>query len=493
MVNFFFYCIALFGIFFNLCATDVWVIDSQKDWQEQVKNKENLEFKNGFADPTAKHAVFTSKMKVFKKKVLVDEIILEQSPVWQNWKPISNVGPSNLQNAPVALSVGPGNYWLFGRYGGHKRMKGFNAEVAKLAGYDIPLMTTPFPNQFNAPGGLEPSKGGYHAWQSRDMVNWVHHGPVTENFSRWVTTAEYVDGKFYIYYDYPNDQDPHLYVDDNLFDGKPGKNMGLAFKDPSDGSDCAFIRDEEGKFHVIYEDWSPIKASARSWDSPIAGHAVSNDGLGDFTILSPVIDKRTNPTGKFAEYNHLHWTEHPDFKSNIARYEIHTPAQEAFGDWASIKVGDQFYLFGDYDPVGTHKMSTCWFTSDSLYKEFTWCDHIGEGHPDPDIFFANDKFYLITQQKTDFASPGPWVETVKVRVGVDIDSDNKIDKWTDWQEVKETYDYKSGFVKHITKTSAKLDLSSLPAGYGFQFEIEMIDTTTNKSKPIIDNVTLNFK
>ena len=43
------------------------------------------------------------------------------------------------------------------------------------------------------------------------MENWVHHGPITEGFSRWMTTAEYVDGKFYFSYDYPTpnvDEDP---------------------------------------------------------------------------------------------------------------------------------------------------------------------------------------------------------------------------------------------------------------------------------------------
>lgn len=32
---------------------------------------------------------------------------------------------------------------------------------------------------------------------------------------------------------------------------------------------------------------------------------------------------------------------------------------------------------------------------------------------------------------TDYVSPGPWVETVEARVGVDTDNDEKIDKWTD--------------------------------------------------------------
>ena len=477
---------------FVLNAQNKWIVDTQEEWQKETLKKENLEFKKGFADPSAKEATFISKIKKFAKKTSASSIVFDQSPIWQNWNPVKNVGPSNLADAPVTLSLGPNNYWMFGRYGG-KPKKSFKAEDAKLEGFDVPLKTTPFPNQFNAPGGLGKSLGGYHAWQSKDMVNWVHHGPITEKFSRWMTTAEYVDGKFYFYYDYPNDQDPHLYIDDNPFDGKPGKDMGLAFKDPSDGSDCAFIRDENGKFHVIYEDWSPISANKRSWDSPLAGHAVSDDGIKDFKILGPAVDNRTKPTGEFATYKHPHWLQHPDFKSNIAKYEIHSPEQEAYGDWAAINIGGRYYIFGDYDPVGGHKMSTCWFTSDDINKKFEWCGNIGEGHPDPDITFANGQFYLITQPKTDFVSPGPWVEKVEVKVGVDTTNDGKIDKWTEWQHVTESYDYKKGLAKHVEKKAASLDLSTLPAGFAFQFEFKMTDTTENKSKPIMDKVTLNFK
>ena len=44
-------------------AQDSWVIDSQKEWQEQSLKQENLEFKKGFADPTAKESTYTSKLK----------------------------------------------------------------------------------------------------------------------------------------------------------------------------------------------------------------------------------------------------------------------------------------------------------------------------------------------------------------------------------------------------------------------------------------------
>ena len=489
--------------------TQSWVIDTQEDWQQHTAAQTNLEVKDGLANPTARDSTFRSKLKTFDRKRSAQSIMFEQSPIWQNWTEVPNVGPPNLRDAPVVLCLGRNNYWMFGRYSGigaPKKKRGkkpapkkpvpvteaFAPQPAKLKGFDVPLMTTPDPHQFNAPGGLKKGKGGYHAWQSRDMVNWVHHGAVTEGFSRWVTSAEYVDGKFYIYYDYPNDQDPHVYVDEDLTDGVPGKNMGIAVKDPSHGSDSGVIRDEDGRFHVIFEDWSPISANKRSWDSPLAGHAVSANGVSDFKIVKPAVDNRTKPTGKFATYKHPHWLQHPDWKSNIAKYEIHEPEQEAFGDWAAIRVGGQYYLFGDYDPVGGHQMAVGWFTSSSLDKKFTWCDKIGKGHPDPDIGFAEGKFYLITQFRQDFVSPGPWVEEVQARVGVDTNNDGKIDQWTKWQKVTETYDYKPGFAKLINKTDAAIDLSDLPDGFGFQFEFRMTDTTENKSKPMMDRVTLRF-
>lgn len=68
-------------------------------------------------------------------------------------------------------------------FGLHGRIKGTDTHQpreVKVEGFDVPLMTTADPLQFDAPGGLKKSLGGYHAWQSRDMVRWVHHGPVTE-------------------------------------------------------------------------------------------------------------------------------------------------------------------------------------------------------------------------------------------------------------------------------------------------------------------------
>ena len=478
-----------------------WRLDSTADWQAACSKSAKLTFDNGMATPTGSTSHYASIVHPFDSERSLKTITFEQSPVWQNWDPIENVGPSNLQDAPVLLVRGPADYWIFGRYGGPARKrrdkkvveeKDFRPEKAVLEGFEMPLMTTPFPNQFNAPGGLKKGRGGYHAWQSRDMVHWVHHGPVTEAVSRWVTTAEQVDGKTYIYYDYPNDQDPHLYIDDDLTDGQPGQNMGLALKDPSHGSDCAFIRDLQGNFHVIYEDWSPINARQHSWDSPLAGHAISADGTGNFEILSPAVDHRTTPTGATATYLHPHWMQHPDWTSNRAEYHVHAPEQDAFGDWSAICIGGQYYLFCDYHPAG-QKIRVAWFTSPDINQPFAFCDEIGMGHPDPDIAFAEGQFYLVTQMKTDYVSPGPWVDEVTARVGVDRDKDGKPDVWTDWQRVSESYDYITGFSKQIQRVPAALDLSALPACYGVCFEFRTKDATANKSKPIMHSVTVSFE
>ncbi|MCG1035781.1 hypothetical protein [Polaribacter sargassicola] len=495
-------------------STD-WIIDSQQDWQINILEQSNLVIKDGKLEPTLKSANFKTIFKKFKKKKSIKNITFSQSSEWLNWQPVKNVGPSNLTDAPVAIQMGEGNYWMFGRYTKNKKQANFKAIDTIFSEFNMPLKTTPFKNQFDAPGGLKPSLGGYHAWQSKDMVNWVHHGPVSENFSKWVTTAEYVDGKLYLYYDFPNDQDPHLYIDDDLTDGVPGKNMGMVFNDVTHGSDCAVIRDLEGNFHLIVEDWSPINASTHAWDSPLAVHAVSKTGIGNFEVLNPPIDQRTKPTGKFSEYVHPHWhAEAPERfpakvatedvpqhrvkkgdKKAYATYQVHEPEQNAYGDWASISIGGQYYLFADFDPAGGHgrkDMSVAWFTSNDINKPFTFCGNIGQGHPDPDIMFAEGKFYLVTQMNTDYVSNGPWVETVEVRVGVDINNDGKINEWSDWHVVKEQYNSIKGFAKQIERIPATANFLGLPEGYAFQFEVKISDSNENKSKPIIDRIVLKF-
>lgn len=100
---------------------------------------------------------------------------------------------------------------------------------------------------------------------------------------------------------------------------------------------------------------------------------------------------------------------------------------------------------------------------------------------------------MITQTAHDYVSPGPWVEKVESRVGVDLNDNGKIDQWTDWKELKESYDYIRGFSKQIEKSPATLDLSGLPSGFGFQVEVRMTDTTSNRSKPLLQQLALSFE
>ena len=478
----------------SLLIAEEWKTETQDDWTANKAHAENIEFKDSLATPTAKSAIYKSILKSYPTKRSAESISIRQSTSWLNWNPIDHLGPKNLGDAPVALRLGDGNYWLFGRY--QKNKQEHTAKEATLEGFDTPLKTTQYPNQFDAPGGLKKPLGGYHAWQSKDMVNWVHHGSVSDSEGRWMTTAEQVGDKTYFYYDFPNDQDPHLIIDDNITDGVMGKKMGMAFKDPSHGSDSAIIRDLEGNVHLILENWDPINASKRSWDSPLASHAVSKDGINEFKLVEPAVDYRTEPTGTFAFFNHPHWVkEDPtNYKTKKAKYEIHEPEQEAYGDWAAISVGGQYYLFGDYDPVGAHgnaNMKTVWFTSSDINQPFKKCGTIGQGHPDPDIIFAENQFYIISQTN-DFVSPGPWVDGVEVRVGVDSNNDKKIDHWSEWTSIKETYTGIEGFAKQVATKPAKADLSSLPQGFGFQYEIKISDKTKNDVMPVLDSVLLNF-
>ena len=75
----------------------------------------------------------------------------------------------------------------------------------------------------------------------------------------------------------------------------------------------------------------------------------------------------------------------------------------------------------------------------------------------------------------------------------DSNNDGKINQWTDWTEVKETYDYIKGFSKQIKRVPAAMDLSKFPDGYAFQIELKIADSTDNKSKPIVESLELEFQ
>ncbi|MBK1877635.1 hypothetical protein [Pelagicoccus mobilis] len=427
-------------------SESTWTIDSQVEWHNAVQNSEQIELRGGEAKSTGFASKVSSVVKRYEESKQASSITFTQSDDWNNWREIEKVGVPGMEDAPVFVPVKDGEYYLLARYrpaslGKKNRVNGVDVSETRPK-----------------------SEQGYHAWLSSDMKSWEHLGPVSGYRERWVTTAEYVDGDFYIYYDNPNDEDPHLIIDSDIRDGKMGYDYGMVFADPSHGSDSAIIRDDkDGKFHLIYENWDPLNARTHAWDSPLAGHAVSPDGIHDFRILPPAVDHRTNPTGEIGEY--VHGTTKDTYQ-----YEIHTPEQNAYGDWTAIKIGEKYYLFCDFDPVG-EKIRVGRFVSDSLDREFEFVGELGEGHPDPTIGFAEGQFYLIRQRaETDFISSGPWVPGVEARVGVDTSNDGKVDKWTKWQSVAETYSRNPDYVRVVETAPARLDLSGLPAGYGFAFE-----------------------
>jgi hypothetical protein len=52
---------------------------------------------------------------------------------------------------------------------------------------------------------------------------------------------------------------------------------------------------------------------------------------------------------------------------------------------------------------------------------------------------------------------------------------------------------RSGRARTRTSADTTLDLTDLPAGYGFQFELRLTDSTKNPSKPILDKVRMSFQ
>lgn len=447
----------------NLSGCAVSQIDNdtstELSWVQQISGNDNISIEDNQISLVSNTGQFSAVVYQSDTKQSVNKVEISQLPVWNTWQAVPKVTPKDAINAPVFIPVGDGDYWLLAA---HRKNK----------------------------------KSGYHAWHTTDMKNWTHHGPVSNHDNRWVTSAEYVDGKFYIYFDKPNDEDPHLIIDDDLTDGKQGKVVGKIFEDPTHGSDMSIFRNDDGIFHLIYEDWSPLDPSKHQWDSPLAGHADSPDGIHGFEPHEnvPAIDVRTTPTGRVLPYkphpNQMEFGPDP----TPYTYNEHQGPQDAFGDYTMIKVGGQYYLFCDYDPAEKGKtMRVGRWRSDDVNKEFVWDGEVGENfHPDPSVGFAEGKFYLLVQRNNvDFISDGPWVDGVEVRAGIDTDNDGDIDQWTPYSRVKETYNSKDGFVRVVEKTPAYLDVSSLPAGYQLQLDFKL--SKQNGISPIINGVNVDIQ
>ena len=138
--------------------SESWQIKSQTEWEKNIQSSKGLIIKDDVVSPKEKAGHFKTKLKKFNGKKSLQSLTIHQSPVWQSWEEVPGVGPSNLKDAPVFLSKGPNDYWMFGRYSPPRPSQGkksgkFEPKYTKLEGFNIPLKTTPDENQFNAPGG----------------------------------------------------------------------------------------------------------------------------------------------------------------------------------------------------------------------------------------------------------------------------------------------------------------------------------------------------
>ncbi|MEY4243546.1 MAG: hypothetical protein RLZZ245_1131, partial [Verrucomicrobiota bacterium] len=91
-----------------------WIIETQADWESNAASKFGMEFQDGMAVPSERSATFVSKIKSFDQKQTPRSLVVSQSPVWDNWQAVPKIAPANLDDAPVLLTKGPGDYWIFG-------------------------------------------------------------------------------------------------------------------------------------------------------------------------------------------------------------------------------------------------------------------------------------------------------------------------------------------------------------------------------------------
>ena len=453
-------------------AGSEWNIDSQMEWLQAIGSGP-YSISNGTAGPTTSNAVFESVVQQFVQKQRFENLTFKQTPDWVGgqWIGQGELGPESTTDAPVVLSIGPGDYWYFNRRSGSGRE--------------------------------------YNGFHSTDMQNWTHVGNVmgTDGTNpngapeyEWTTTAEFKAGvggardQILLYYDAPNDHDPHVMSIDIIapgqldFSSRTYHGQVLQDADGNDiqtpGSDMAMFRNLDGVFHMVHEDWSIIFARHHSWDSQLAGHSSSFDGINGFVYNehpriieepgNPVLDGDGNPT--FATATH---------PNRDYIYQVHDRL-DAWGDYEMIRVGDYYYLFCDDHPENGNIGLGYWY-SDDIDGEFIYGGKIKDDfHPDPGVMFAEGEFHLFVQRSQDFSSTGPWVDGVEAQAGVDTDGDGVVDEWTEYQTVNESYFHIEGFAKAYGANDATLDLSSLPEGYGLQIRFRASNTLA-----VLDSIALN--
>ena len=173
-----------------------------------------------------KTATVRTKLGKFDAKRSATTLTITQSPIWQNWIPIENLGPSNLRDAPVLADDGDRTTTGCSAATAAENRAGRKArrrppQPAVRAPRLPPWMasTCPAPDdsvsepvqcsrrtqarQGRIPRLAEPRHDQLGAPRSGDRRDSRNGSPA----------RSMIDGVAHIYYDFPNDQDPHVYVD----------------------------------------------------------------------------------------------------------------------------------------------------------------------------------------------------------------------------------------------------------------------------------------
>lgn len=109
--------ISIFLLLSIVGNAETWRIDSNEEWVRFKADYENLSFDGGTAVPSKETSYYRSIVRTYDSAKKAKSLTLKQSPVWHNWNSVGNIGPVNLLDAPVLPTLGPGDYWMFGRYG----------------------------------------------------------------------------------------------------------------------------------------------------------------------------------------------------------------------------------------------------------------------------------------------------------------------------------------------------------------------------------------
>ena len=124
-------------------AQQVVEINDANSWQRSMDSGSNVSISaEGTVTPANASEDYSYRSNIIEFSSLTDaqDIVFKQSDGWDNWIPVSNIGPAGAREAPVLLSVQDGEYYF---------LASINGDTA------------------------------YQAWSSNDMINWQFHGPVT--------------------------------------------------------------------------------------------------------------------------------------------------------------------------------------------------------------------------------------------------------------------------------------------------------------------------